>query len=256
MKIVSAPPSLYPSFDLYSLTLHTIHTLPTCPKPSRPVPAFLAFPLQSLTISHPRTVTPHISRHLSPFVCHIGLPFFAHPSSSENPSRIATTFLTKIQWTQDRSTSLTTIHAHTSQIYKASFSPHNPNLLSTIAADGHLKLWDLRQARSQNQDTPSTPAKDIIASPTEVLGMDWNKYDGHILGTTGKDQLVRIWDLRVGSGGAGGSGYVMGMKGHGLAVRKLEYVPFPLPWINVRCLMFNVRFRSSMSILCVDRQRS
>ena len=87
-------------------------------------------------------------------------------------------------------------------------------MLATCAADGMLKIFDIRSR------DPSRPIQEYRASPDEVLACDWNKYDISTLATGGKDQAVRIWDLR-----AGRADNVMDMRGHQLAVRKLQWSP-------------------------------
>ena len=57
----------------------------------------------------------------------------------------------------------------------------------------------------------------VQASPTDVLGCDWNKYDSRQLATAGKDMSVRLWDLRGTTLQPFGE-----LKGHSLAVRKLQ----------------------------------
>jgi hypothetical protein len=55
------------------------------------------------------------------------------------------------------------------------------------------------------------------------LDLDWNKYEGGVIGVASKDGGVRVWDLR-------GAGIVRGETRHALAVRKVQYVW--KPWIG------------------------
>jgi peroxin-7 len=87
-------------------------------------------------------------------------------------------------------------------------------MLSTCAADGQVKIFDIR-----TQD-PSRPIQIIQASPEEVLSCDWNKYDISTIATGGKDRAVKVWDMR-----SGRSECVEELRGHGLAVKRVQYVP-------------------------------
>lgn len=87
-------------------------------------------------------------------------------------------------------------------------------MLASCAADGWLKVFDIRT------QTPNRPIQAFQASPEEVLSCDWNKYDISTLVTGGKDQAVKIWDMR-----SGRSECVSELRGHTLAVRKVQYVP-------------------------------
>lgn len=91
-------------------------------------------------------------------------------------------------------------------------------MLASCAADGQLKVFDIRT------QTPNRPIQAFQASPAEVLSCDWNKYDLSTLASGGKDMGVKVWDMR-----SGRSECVSELKGHTLAVKKVQYV-FPLLW--------------------------
>ncbi|RXK38415.1 hypothetical protein M231_04324 [Tremella mesenterica] len=114
----------------------------------------------------------------------------------------------------DRTTSLLSIPAHNAQIYTATWSPHTPSMLATCAADGLVKVFDIR-----NRD-PTRPVQIFQVAPEEVLSCDWNKYDLSTLATGGKDKSVRIWDMR-----GGRTECVGDLQGHSLAVRKVQWSP-------------------------------
>lgn len=82
-------------------------------------------------------------------------------------------------------------------------------MLATCGADGHLNIFDTR--------SPSRPVTSIKASVdgSDVLDLDWNKYEPGVLATAGKDGVVRVWDTR-GTGHA-----VQEFRGHRLAARKV-----------------------------------
>jgi peroxin-7 len=125
------------------------------------------------------------------------------------------------QWSVQRSSSILTIPAHTGQIYSTTWSPHTPSMLASCAADGLVKIFDIRT------QTPQRPIQVFQASPTEVLSCDWNKYDLSTLASGGKDLGVKVWDMR-----SGRSECVSELRGHTLAVKKVQYVrssPFICP---------------------------
>ncbi|WVQ82879.1 hypothetical protein IAT38_005015 [Cryptococcus sp. DSM 104549] len=115
-------------------------------------------------------------------------------------------------WAPSRQTSLQTIHAHSSQIYSALFSPHSPSLLATCGSDGFLNIFDTRSP------SPSTPVHAMGRGDTELLSCDWNKYAPTTLATAGKDGAVCVWDLR-------NPGKAIEVGRHGLAGRKVAWSP-------------------------------
>lgn len=132
-------------------------------------------------------------------------------SSSSATHRRA--FLTRAQWTPERPTSIATIGlAHTGCVYRARFSPHDPNTIASTGADGRLHLFDIR--------TPTQPRLTIAAHATEALGLDWNKYASHEIATSSVDRSARIHDLRQPNSNAGKV-----LLGHGYAVRDVAFSP-------------------------------
>lgn len=135
------------------------------------------------------------------------------------------------QWSVNRQTSVMTIPAHQSQIYNATWSPHNPSILATCGADGLLNVFDVRtpdpsrpiqslpvsRVRATALERASVIAYTCQASPHEALSCDWNKYDLQTIAVASKDSAIRIFDLR--SANAGG---VQTLSGHSLAVRKVQ----------------------------------
>ncbi|KIS68509.1 uncharacterized protein UMAG_03596 [Mycosarcoma maydis] len=130
-------------------------------------------------------------------------------------------------WHPERPTSLTAITAHTGCVYACAFSPHNPDLLATACADGHLRLFDLRQSTAQQ---PSV----TLPVGGEVLCLDWNKYRPMTIATGSTDRVIKTWDLRSATNnthvGAPVTPLQMGtptaaILGHEYAIRKVAYSP-------------------------------
>ena len=134
--------------------------------------------------------------------------------TSKDEPRSLIEVLTYQQWSVQRSSSVLTIPAHTGQIYSVTWSPHTPSMLASCAADGQLKIFDIRT------QTPQRPIQAFQASPTEVLSCDWNKYDLSTLASGGKDLGVKVWDMR-----SGRSECVSELRGHTLAVKKVQWSP-------------------------------
>ena len=103
-----------------------------------------------------------------------------------------------------------TLPANQGQIYAASWCPNMSAWLATTGADGFLNIFDLRAMK------PERPQYSVKVSQTDVLDLDWNKYDQATLAVAGKDGTVGVWDMRGVSGKPVGE-----LRGHRLAVRKV-----------------------------------
>lgn len=115
--------------------------------------------------------------------------------------------------------------AHAACIYSAKWSPHHGDTIATCAADGLLRVWDLRASSTQ-------AALEIAAHPTEVLALDWNKYAGQLIATSSVDRSVRVHDLRLASSSQPTPGVhqqrtstVASLLGHEYAVRNVAFSP-------------------------------
>jgi peroxin-7 len=90
-------------------------------------------------------------------------------------------------WNPESKTSLLTLPVH-SCVYSAQFSPHSPDIVTAVARDSHLRVWDLRTpASASNHLTLAIPIHappkmtpmnftPTSVGPTECLTHDWNKY--------------------------------------------------------------------------------
>ncbi|GAM89504.1 hypothetical protein ANO11243_075430 [Dothideomycetidae sp. 11243] len=132
-------------------------------------------------------------------------------------------------WSPERKESLLSLPVH-SCVYSAAFSPHHPAVVSAVARDSHLRLFDLRSAPGPNNHltqaipihAPSkNPSHPLVSTgPTECLTHDWNKYRDTIVATAGVDGLIRTFDTRM-----PGAGPIAVLAGHGYAVRKIAWSP-------------------------------
>lgn len=137
------------------------------------------------------------------------------------------------QWTPDRPTSLTTIPAHTACVYSALFSPSQPSTLASCSTDGFLKVWDTRSPTPPTSSGLANPSIALQAHPTEVLSLDWNKYQPHLIATGSVDRTIRIHDLRMASSALPAtptptlqpSATVATLLGHEYAVRSVAWSP-------------------------------
>ncbi|KAH9912766.1 WD40 repeat-like protein [Epithele typhae] len=147
-------------------------------------------------------------------------------------------------WTPERPRSLTTLQAHTSCVYQALFSPHQPDVIATCSTDGTVRIFDLRAPAY----APAAPGANAFSAPLtaaaltvpasggEVLSLDWNKYRPFVLASAGVDKAVKTWDCRMvrlgpGSGDPGAGQPAVGgvcethLAGHEYAVRKVQWSP-------------------------------
>ncbi|KAG8629209.1 hypothetical protein KVT40_003074 [Elsinoe batatas] len=133
-------------------------------------------------------------------------------------------------WSPERKESLLSLPVH-SCVYSAQFSPHNPEVITAVARDSHLRVYDLRTPPgASNHLTLAVPIHapgkgagrfmPVQTQPTECLTHDWNKYRDSVVATGNVDGVVRSFDIR-----APGAGPAAVMVGHEYAVRKLSWSP-------------------------------
>ncbi|KAI8400795.1 PEX7 [Nakaseomyces glabratus] len=110
-------------------------------------------------------------------------------------------------------------------IYQATFSPHDDNLILCCAGNSYVTLFDLRQNPGNNQ-------KNFIAHRGKgALSCDFNKYRPNIIATSGVDNSIGIWDIRMLPNSSNQQGFQTGtlvneiVNAHDLAVKKVCWSP-------------------------------
>lgn len=115
-------------------------------------------------------------------------------------------------WHPAQQASLATLIGHKGCVYQALHSPHYPNLIASVSADTHLKIWDPTQGQ--------TPLLGGAVSTQEVLTCSWNKYQPYEIYTAGIDLLINKWDYRM------LARPLRTLRGHRYAIKKLATSPF------------------------------
>ena len=120
--------------------------------------------------------------------------------------------------------------------YSADFNPLEPNILSCVASDSLLRVWDLREptptpnhlalqipihGAAQAPSMLGQPGMGMgSCPPSEALTHDWNKYRSTVITTAGVDRVIRTFDIR-----APHQGPLSLMLGHEYAIRKVTWSP-------------------------------
>jgi histone-binding protein RBBP4 len=84
------------------------------------------------------------------------------------------------------------VKAHTSEVNCVAFSPFSEFVFVTGAgAEKNLKLWDLRNLKSELHT--------LEGHTDEIFTVQWSPFNETILGSSGSDRRVMIWDIsRIG----------------------------------------------------------
>ncbi|KAK7750361.1 peroxisomal targeting signal 2 receptor [Diatrype stigma] len=146
-------------------------------------------------------------------------------------------------WSPARKDSLKTLPVGNCA-YSTSYCPSNPQLISCVSTDSHLRIFDLRTPISASyhlavkipvhhlpRGAPPPPPPRPMAppapippatptTPAEVLTHDWNKYREPVIATGGVDRAIRTFDIR-----SPAAGPLSVLLGHQYAVRRLAWSP-------------------------------
>ncbi|KAJ6611782.1 WD40 repeat-like protein [Mycena sp. CBHHK59/15] len=122
-------------------------------------------------------------------------------------------------WDVERGTKLRTMAGHQAQVAVLSWWQH---LLSSGCGDGSVWHHDVR--------VPRHKVMELLGHSGEVCGLEWRN-DGELIASGGNDNVVNIWDGRVGSGPVAGDGVATGnakwtKRNHTAAVKALAWSPW------------------------------
>lgn len=85
------------------------------------------------------------------------------------------------------------LKGHTGPVYALRWSPRNEFNLASGGADGVIRMWDVRKARSCLGELTMTGAQDGKAHFDSILGLAFTS-DGLSLVSASKDKTIRLWD--------------------------------------------------------------
>ncbi|KII91429.1 hypothetical protein PLICRDRAFT_38207 [Plicaturopsis crispa FD-325 SS-3] len=118
-------------------------------------------------------------------------------------------------WDVETGQKLRTMAGHQNQVAALSWHEH---LLSSACGDGSIWHHDVRAARHK--------VMELLGHTGEVCGLKW-RADGELLASGGNDNVVNIWDGRVGDVGPGARGAAKWTKrNHTAAVKAVAWCPW------------------------------
>ena len=116
-------------------------------------------------------------------------------------------------WDVEAQKKLRTMAGHSSQVACLSWNQH---ILSSGCGDGSIWHHDVRVARHK--------VGELLGHQGEVCGLKWRS-DGELLASGGNDNVVNVWDGRVGDVGAGSRGVARWTKrNHTAAVKVRDFI--------------------------------
>ncbi|KAI1738886.1 WD repeat domain-containing protein [Xylaria scruposa] len=144
--------------------------------------------------------------------------------------------------------------------YSTSYCPSNPNIISAVSTDSHLRIFDLRTPVNaqyhltskipvhQPPPVPMPPGISPPFMPAEVLTHDWNKYRDTVIATGGVDRVIRTFDIRNPTAGPASI-----MMGHDYAVRRLAWSPHAADILLSASYDMTVRLWTDGSTMAADQ---
>ncbi|KAJ8105186.1 hypothetical protein ONZ43_g7526 [Nemania bipapillata] len=162
-------------------------------------------------------------------------------------------------WSPARAESLRTLPVGNCT-YSTSYCPSNPNIISAVSADSHLRIFDLRTPVNAQyhlttkipvHQPPSVPMPPGVAppfTPAEILTHDWNKYRDSVIATGGVDRVIRTFDIRNPTAGPASI-----MMGHDYAVRRLAWSPHAADILLSASYDMTVRLWTDGSTMATDQ---
>ncbi|CCE62242.1 hypothetical protein TPHA_0C00860 [Tetrapisispora phaffii CBS 4417] len=113
------------------------------------------------------------------------------PKSSEQSSKINHNQIAKIPPHVNNNQS-TPILQNKDCVYQAQFSPHDNNLIACCSGNSYITLFDTREQNNRFNNNSF-----IAHSGLETLTLDFNKYRPTVLASSGADNSIKIWDMRM-----------------------------------------------------------
>lgn len=88
-------------------------------------------------------------------------------------------------WTPERTNSICTYTEHTHSVYECAWNAQNATLFASCGSDGMIKLW--------NTSVPASIQTITKAHRSEILTLDWNKYNSYQLVSGSADASISVW---------------------------------------------------------------
>ncbi|KAH8160079.1 hypothetical protein CIB48_g8168 [Xylaria polymorpha] len=125
--------------------------------------------------------------------------------------------------------------------YSTSYCPSNPNIISAVSTDSHLRIFDLRTpVNAQYHLTTKIPG------PSAPVGAD--APGDTVIATGGVDRVVRTFDIRNPTAGPASI-----MMGHDYAVRRLAWSPHAADILLSASYDMTVRLWTDGSTMATDQ---
>ncbi|KAK3064906.1 SEA (Seh1-associated) complex subunit, partial [Teratosphaeriaceae sp. CCFEE 6253] len=86
------------------------------------------------------------------------------------------------------------LHEHFRQVHKVTFNPHRGSLLLSGSQDGTVRLWDVRDARSQASSLQSK--RKYSGQSDGVRDVKWSPTEGVDFAIATESGFIQRWDMR------------------------------------------------------------